>query len=146
MQPESSHSSEPSIETLPDASMLLNSPDFSSSMLTGGNHSSRVAAAMAENASRKRDLKELNFSHPRSKVPKGSLPHSKNVPDTSGGMLVPPQLRGRLVLTRDICIPYPYISVWYFFLCTLTSHFDKYFHPHPFCVPAEYTLVHLHEI
>ncbi|BBG96456.1 glutathione S-transferase THETA 3 [Prunus dulcis] len=69
-QPESTaHSSAPSIEKLPDASMLLNSPVFSSNI----------------------------------KVPKGNLPHSKNVPDTIGGMLVPPQLSGRSnIVTEDV--------------------------------------------
>ncbi|KAH7528030.1 uncharacterized protein LOC107417804 [Ziziphus jujuba] len=102
-KPESSHSKEPPIEKLPDASLLLNSPDFSSNMVSATDHSSLVAAAMAENASRKRDSKGLASSLPRSKVPKGSLPHSKNVPDTVGGMLVPPQLSGRSnVVTEDI--------------------------------------------
>lgn len=97
-QPESTaHSSAPSIEKLPDASMLLNSPVFSSNMFSGGDHSSRVAAAIAESASRKRESNEFVSSVPRSKVPRGNLPHSKNVPDTIGGMLVPPQLSGRLV-------------------------------------------------
>ncbi|KAI5311018.1 hypothetical protein L3X38_000395 [Prunus dulcis] len=94
-QPESTaHSSAPSIEKLPDASMLLNSPVFSSNMFSGVDHSSRVAAAIAESASRKRESNEFVSSVPRSKVPKGNLPHSKNVPDTIGGMLVPPQLSG----------------------------------------------------
>nr|XP_008375234.2 uncharacterized protein LOC103438471 isoform X1 [Malus domestica] len=95
-QPESSaRSSAPSIQQLPDASLLLNSPVFSSNMVSGSDHSSRVAAAMAESSSRKRELNAFASSVPRTKVPRGSLPHSKNVPDTVGGLLVPPQLSGR---------------------------------------------------
>ncbi|KAL5543643.1 hypothetical protein UlMin_007427 [Ulmus minor] len=103
-KPESSVSAEPpSIEKLPDASELLNSPDFLCSALSGTDHSSRVAAAMAESASRKRDSFGLSSSNQRSKIPKGTLPHPKNVPDTSSGMLVPPQLRGRSnIVTEDI--------------------------------------------
>lgn len=86
----------PSVE-LPDASLLLNSPT-SSSLFSGSDHSSRVAAAMAANASRKRETNVLGSSLPRSKVPRSSLPHPKNVPDTSGSLLVPPQLTGRFVL------------------------------------------------
>ncbi|TQE13034.1 hypothetical protein C1H46_001409 [Malus baccata] len=94
--PESSaRSSAPSIQQLPDASLLLNSPVFSSNMVSGSDHSSRVAAAMAESSSRKRELNAFGSSVPRSKVPRGSLLHSKNVPDTVGGLLVPPQLSGR---------------------------------------------------
>lgn len=88
-------SSVPSLE-LPDASLLLNSPT-SSSLFNGSDHSSRVAAAMAANASRKRETNVLGSSLPRSKVPRSSLPHSKNVPDTVGRLLVPPQLTGRFV-------------------------------------------------
>ncbi|KGN51124.1 uncharacterized protein LOC101221543 isoform X3 [Cucumis sativus] len=87
---------------LPDASLLLNSPT-SSSLFSGSDHSSRVAAAMAANASRKRETNVLGSSLPRSKFPRSSLPHSKNVPDTSGALLVPPQLTGRSnIVTEDI--------------------------------------------
>lgn len=65
-------------------------------MLTG-NYSSRVAAASAESASRKRESGSFVSPIPRSKVPRGNLPHSRIVPDTVGGMLVPPQLSGRSV-------------------------------------------------
>ncbi|KAB1224934.1 hypothetical protein CJ030_MR1G014010 [Morella rubra] len=93
------HSSEPSFERLPDASLLLNSPATSSDLMSSTDHFSRVAAAMAENVSRKRDSNgsALASSLPRSKVPRGTLPPSRNVPDTGGGMLVPPQLSGRSV-------------------------------------------------
>lgn len=95
-QPEIDSSSlMPSIEKLPDASFLLNSPAISSHLFSGYDHSSRVAATMAESASRKREANGLGSSLPRSKIPKGTLPHSRNVPDTFGGQLVPPQLKGK---------------------------------------------------
>ncbi|XP_022896586.1 uncharacterized protein LOC111410468 isoform X1 [Olea europaea var. sylvestris] len=88
---------------LPDASLLLDSPALPSHLMTASDHSSRVAAAMAEGASRKRDLNGSPASHLRGKVPKGTLPYSKNVPDTVGGNLLPPQLTGRSnVVTEDI--------------------------------------------
>ena len=85
---------------LPDASSLLNSPSVSPNLLDSSDHSSRVAAAMAQNASRKRDSNGLASSSStlRSKVPRGNLPPSRNVPDTAGRMLLPPQISGRLVL------------------------------------------------
>lgn len=89
------------IERLPDASLLLNSPILSQPV--GTDHSSRVAAAMAENASRKREANGSSSSNIRGKIPRGNLPHSKNIPDTGSGQLVPPQLRGRSnVVTEDI--------------------------------------------
>ncbi|GFP92422.1 hypothetical protein PHJA_001386400 [Phtheirospermum japonicum] len=69
---------------LPDASFLLNSPVVPSDLPNVSDHSSRVAAAMAESAARKRELIGPTATYPRSKIPKGSLPHSKNVPDTVG--------------------------------------------------------------
>ncbi|KZV19568.1 hypothetical protein F511_13454 [Dorcoceras hygrometricum] len=84
---------------LPDASFLLSSPSVPSSGLNASDHSSRVAAAMAQSAARKRELNTLAADNPRSKFPKGSLPHSKNAPDTLGGRLLPPQLVGRWKLT-----------------------------------------------
>ncbi|KAL8137378.1 hypothetical protein V2J09_003379 [Rumex salicifolius] len=94
----------PTIEKLPDASLLLNSPILSYSASGGfADHSSRVAAAVAANASRKREANGTGSSSIRGKVPRGSKPHSKNIPDTSAGQLVPPQLRGRSnVVTEDI--------------------------------------------
>ncbi|GMN53696.1 hypothetical protein TIFTF001_022831 [Ficus carica] len=107
-KPESANSiAQPSIEKLPDASELLNSSEFSSSNALGGitDHSSLVAAAMAQSASRKRDsTATLPSSLPRSKVPKGTLPHSKNVPETVSGLLVPPQLRGSFSRRAFICM------------------------------------------
>ncbi|KAJ6414411.1 hypothetical protein OIU84_003414 [Salix udensis] len=90
----------PSISKLPDASKLLNSPEVGLSG-SGSDHASRVSAAMAENASRKR---ELNVGSSRSgKVSRGNLVATRNVPDTGGGLLVPPQLKGRSnVVTEDI--------------------------------------------
>ncbi|OWM78418.1 hypothetical protein CDL15_Pgr016142 [Punica granatum] len=97
------HSMMTSVEKLPDVSLLLNSPTLSSTVSSGGDHASRVAAAMAESALRKRDSNAPSSSAPRSKVPRGTLPHTKNVPDTGGGLLVPPQLSGRSnVVTEDI--------------------------------------------
>lgn len=81
--------------------MLLNSPTVP--FRSGNDHASVVAAAMADNLSRKRDSKGMMGSGssnsvpplPRAKLPRATLPHSKSVPDTGGGSLVPPQLRGR---------------------------------------------------
>ncbi|RDX92588.1 hypothetical protein CR513_25243, partial [Mucuna pruriens] len=91
------HSSSTSVEKLPDASLLLNAPTVSSNLMSSSDHFSRVAAAQAENASRKRDSNGMASSAVRSKVPRGNLPHSRNVPETSGAMLVPPQISGRFV-------------------------------------------------
>ncbi|KAK4253774.1 hypothetical protein QN277_010408 [Acacia crassicarpa] len=93
----------PSLEKLPDASLLLNSPAVSSNLMNASDHSTRVAAALAENALRKRDSNGLAPSTLRSKVPRGNLPPSRNVPDTSSGVLVPPQLKGRSnIVTEDM--------------------------------------------
>ncbi|GMP41360.1 hypothetical protein CsSME_00011497 [Camellia sinensis var. sinensis] len=101
--PGSSYMSEPSVLKLPDASLLLNATHMSSSLVSGYDHSSRVAAAMAECESRKREASELASSVPRGKVPRGALPNSRNVQDTVGGLLVPPQLSGRSnIVTEDI--------------------------------------------
>ncbi|KAF6155362.1 hypothetical protein GIB67_019888 [Kingdonia uniflora] len=90
-------------EKLPDASLLLNSPDFSFPQISGNEHSSRVAVARAENESRKRESKGSASSLPRSKYPRGNLPHSRAVRETGGDLLVPPQLNGRSnVVTEDI--------------------------------------------
>ncbi|XP_021887440.1 uncharacterized protein LOC110806809 isoform X1 [Carica papaya] len=88
-------------EKLPDASLLLNSHTVP--FVSGNDHASRVAAAMAESASRKRNSNGLASSLSRNKIPRGTLLHSKNVPDTASGMLLPPQLRGRSnIVTEDI--------------------------------------------
>lgn len=88
----------PTIEKLPDASLLLNSPVLPCSTSGSSDHYSRVAAAVATNASRKREGNGSTNASTRAKVPRGSnIPHSKNIPDTSGGHLVPPQLRGRCI-------------------------------------------------
>ncbi|XP_050386836.1 uncharacterized protein LOC126803118 isoform X2 [Argentina anserina] len=91
-------SSAPTVEKLPDASQLFDSSEFSPNMLSDSYHSSRVAAASAESASRKRESNSFASPVTRSKLPRGNLPHSKNIPDTLGAMLVPPQLRGRVYL------------------------------------------------
>ncbi|KAG8391170.1 hypothetical protein BUALT_Bualt01G0159900 [Buddleja alternifolia] len=96
-------SSQSSKLKLPDASFLLDSPAVPSNLLNALDHSSRVAAAMAESAARKRELNGSPATYPRSKVPRGTLPHSKRVPDTVDGRLLPPQLTGRSnIVTEDI--------------------------------------------
>lgn len=87
------------MEKLPDASLLLDSPTVSSNLMSASDHSSRVAAALAENALRKRDSNGMASSAVRGKIPRGNLPHSRNVPETASGLLVPPQISGRLVVT-----------------------------------------------
>uniref|UniRef100_A0A1J3GNW8 Uncharacterized protein n=1 Tax=Noccaea caerulescens TaxID=107243 RepID=A0A1J3GNW8_NOCCA len=88
---------------LPDALFLLESPTITQ-VSGGGDHASVVAAAMAESALRKREFNGNHSSLPRRpKLPRGNLPHSKNVPETFGNVLVPPQLKGRSnVATEDI--------------------------------------------
>lgn len=99
------HSSPPSVEKLPDASLLLDAPTVSSNLMSASDHFSRVAAAQAENASRKRDSNGMASSTVRSKVPRANLPHSRNVPETSGSMLVPPQISGRyVVMCKQIAV------------------------------------------
>ncbi|KAG7550514.1 hypothetical protein ISN45_Aa06g012870 [Arabidopsis thaliana x Arabidopsis arenosa] len=90
------------VEKLPDALFLLESPTLA--QVTGGDHASVVAAAMAQSAVRKRDLNGNASSLPRRpKLPRGNLPHSKNYPETLGNVLVPPQLKGRSnVATEDM--------------------------------------------
>ncbi|CAA7031508.1 unnamed protein product [Microthlaspi erraticum] len=88
---------------LPDALFLLESPTITQ-VSGGGDHASVVEAAMAQSALRKRELNGSHSSLPRRpKLPRGNLPHSKNIPDTFGNVLVPPQLKGRSnVATEDI--------------------------------------------
>ncbi|KAL6981053.1 hypothetical protein U1Q18_022685 [Sarracenia purpurea var. burkii] len=101
--PGSSHSSEPSVVKLPDASLLLDSTNVSSHLVSGYDHSSRVAAAMAERESRKREANVLASALPRSKIPRGNSRQLRIIPDTVAGLLVPPQLTGRSnVVTEDI--------------------------------------------
>lgn len=91
-----SQQAEPPAFKLPDASLLLSSSAVPSHLAHASDHSSRVAAAMSESESRKRDLNGTSSSsHPRSKVPRGNLRHTKSIPDTGGGNLIPPQLTGR---------------------------------------------------
>ncbi|XP_020275159.1 uncharacterized protein LOC109849703 [Asparagus officinalis] len=90
----------PQMEKLPDASLLFSS-SFSSNPTMMFDHSSRVAAAIGE--SRKRETNGSSLVSRQSKQPRGSLPHSRNIPDTVGSKLIPPQLRGRSnVVTEDI--------------------------------------------
>ncbi|GAB2283865.1 hypothetical protein Dimus_018351 [Dionaea muscipula] len=99
----SSQLASPPFEKLPDASVLLNLP-ISSHPINSTDHSSRVAAAFSQKVLHKREGNGSISSYTRTKVPRGSLPHSKNIPDTGGGgQLVPPQLSGRSnVVTEDI--------------------------------------------
>ena len=87
----------PPFEKLPDASLLLSSPI--SSAPVGTDHSARVAAAMADNASRKREANGSSSSSTRVKIPRSNLPQTKNIPETCCWLLTPPQLRGRQVFT-----------------------------------------------
>ncbi|KAL8098299.1 uncharacterized protein LOC141682442 [Apium graveolens] len=90
-----------SLPKLPGASFVLNSP-LTLPGIMRSDHSSRVEAARAENAARKRES-NLASTDRLSKVPKGNLIHSRNRPDTSSGLLHPPQLGGRSnVVTEDI--------------------------------------------
>ncbi|KAL8262400.1 hypothetical protein R6Q59_023749 [Mikania micrantha] len=101
--PEKTHPTNHLPSRLPDASFLLNSPSLPSNTSGIYDHTSAVAAAMAQNASRKREFKESTTSYPHGKVPRRNLPHSKNVQKTEGGLLCPPQLSGRSnVVTEDI--------------------------------------------
>ncbi|RWW19525.1 hypothetical protein BHE74_00047689 [Ensete ventricosum] len=84
----------PSLEGLPDVSVLLAAPSCESNHMVG-DHSSRVAAAIAERASRKRESNGSTLPRSSSKHPRGQSTHPRNVPNTMGGLLVPPQLSGR---------------------------------------------------
>jgi hypothetical protein len=97
------NSSIESMIELPDASELLKSLAAPANQ-TGSDHSSRVATAMAASASRKRpETNGFASLPPHRKLPRGNLPPSRIPPDTSGGLLIPPQLRGRSnVVTEDI--------------------------------------------
>ncbi|XP_017255470.1 uncharacterized protein LOC108225163 [Daucus carota subsp. sativus] len=90
-----------SLPKLPSASLVLNSPLTLPGRMNS-DHSSKVEAARAENAARKRES-NLSSTDRLSKVPKGNLIHSRNRPDTASGLLRPPQLGGRSnVVTEDI--------------------------------------------
>lgn len=111
--------SESSELKLPDASLLFDSPTMPGHLGHNTDHSSRVAAAMAENATRKRDINVSVSTYPHSKIPKGNLPHMKNVPETGGGLLLPPQLSGRSVICWNfefccmLCINFVYLCKSY---------------------------------
>ncbi|XP_072985248.1 uncharacterized protein [Typha latifolia] len=90
------------LDELPDAAFLLASPTVPSQQTMGTDHSSRVTAAMVENASRKRESNGSALQNPRNKYPRGQLAHLRSV-NTTGGTLIPPQLSGRSnVVTEDI--------------------------------------------
>lgn len=88
----------PSLEGLPSVSALFAAPSsaLQSNQMFGNDHSSRVAAAVAESASRKRQENGSNNHQPPNKHRRGELLHLRNAPDTHDGLLVPPQLHGRL--------------------------------------------------
>jgi len=88
----------PQMEKLPDASLLFFS-SFLSHQSIVTDHSSGIASAIAasDRESRKRESNGSGLAYPHRKLPRGPLPHSRNIPDTVGGQLIPPQLRGRLV-------------------------------------------------
>lgn len=102
-QSEAGKNSIESMIELPDASELLKSLAAPANQ-TGSDHSSRVVTAMAASASRKRpETNGFAALSPHRKLPRGNLPPSRIPPDTSGGLLIPPQLRGRSnVVTEDI--------------------------------------------
>ncbi|KAL5707915.1 cytokinin dehydrogenase [Ranunculus cassubicifolius] len=98
-----SHSAPTSSQRLPDATLLFSEPSFSSNLTTGSDHYSRVAAAMEQSAARKRDSNGSVSSQRVRKNPRSNVPHTRSVPDTASGLLVPPQLRGRSnVVTQDL--------------------------------------------
>ncbi|KAK8928228.1 hypothetical protein KSP39_PZI017660 [Platanthera zijinensis] len=91
------------MEKLPDASLLFSS-SFSQHQCIGVDNYSRIASSMAERVSRKREPSGSSFIQlQNNKHPRGNLPHSRNIPDTVRGSLIPPQLKGRSnVVTEDI--------------------------------------------
>lgn len=92
----------PQTEKLPDVSLLFSSPSLSSYQTILSDHS-RVAAATVASRSQKRESNGSSSAYPHCKLPRGPLPHSRNVLDTVGNQLIPPQLRGRSnVVTEDI--------------------------------------------
>ncbi|KAI3948600.1 hypothetical protein MKW92_033996 [Papaver armeniacum] len=86
----SSQSIARSIEKLPDAS-------------PGNDHSSRVAAAMAESSSRKRESKGSASTNPRSKFQRGNLPNTKSFPDTGRSNVVTEDIGKLFVKTKKTC-------------------------------------------
>ncbi|KAL9251083.1 hypothetical protein AKJ16_DCAP04479 [Drosera capensis] len=99
-----SHLASSSIKKLPDASILLNSP-MSSHPVNSTSHSSPVAPSYSQSSLGKREGNGSISSDIRTKMPRGSLPHLRNILDTGTGdnKMVPPQLRGRSnVVTEDM--------------------------------------------
>ncbi|KAG0496963.1 hypothetical protein HPP92_001654 [Vanilla planifolia] len=90
------------IRSLPNASVLLTSPSFSSEKFTDNYYSARLPTSL-KSTFQKRASNGSTFTHTPSKHPRCNLPHSRSIPDTGGGALIPPQLRGRSnVVTEDI--------------------------------------------
>ncbi|XP_031480802.1 uncharacterized protein LOC116250938 [Nymphaea colorata] len=102
-QDQAPNSSQRTIQRLPDVSQLLDSPSFTPDQLNGGDHSSRVAAAMAARELKKRESNGSLPSLPQRKIARGNLPPQRIQPDTVGSRLLPPQISGRSnVVTEDI--------------------------------------------
>ncbi|KAI3900827.1 hypothetical protein MKW92_038406 [Papaver armeniacum] len=76
---------------------------FSSHQMSGNDHSSRVAAAMAESSSRKRESKGSASTNPRSKFPRGNLPNTKSFPDTGRSNVVTEDIGKLFVKTKKTC-------------------------------------------
>ncbi|KAL2651849.1 hypothetical protein R1flu_019977 [Riccia fluitans] len=83
-----------SIEEVPQQSPIIpvQLPDVDL-LLSSGNS----ASASTSNPQRKREPTANGSAHhqPSRKVSRGNLRPSRNPPDTAGGLLLPPQLRGR---------------------------------------------------
>ncbi|CAN6443530.1 unnamed protein product [Victoria cruziana] len=102
-QEQARNSSQQTIQRLPDVSQLLDSPSFTPDQLNGGDHYSRVAAAMAARELKKRESNGSLPSLPQRKIARGNMPPQRIQPDTLGGRLLPPQISGRSnVVTEDI--------------------------------------------
>ncbi|KAI5072456.1 hypothetical protein GOP47_0012562 [Adiantum capillus-veneris] len=81
---------------LPDATQLLASFDSVKESLA-------VNVGGSSFTSTKRSDLNGSVDGPRKKIPKGNLIPPRNLPDTAGGLLLPPQLRGRSnVATEDL--------------------------------------------
>ncbi|KAH7352902.1 hypothetical protein KP509_19G069300 [Ceratopteris richardii] len=77
---------------LPDASQLFAS----------FNSGKGISAVNVSGASTKRSDQNICMGGPPRKIAKGNLVPSRTIPDTAGGALLPPQLRGSNVATEDL--------------------------------------------
>lgn len=103
-QEQARNSSQQTIQRLPDVSQLLDSPSFTPDQLNGGDHYSRVAAAMAARELKKRESNGSLPSLPQRKIARGNMPPQRIQPDTLGGRLLPPQISGRFDTSWDLCV------------------------------------------